>query len=499
MSVSLRAADPCLIAEDGSCLPAPQLVKANPVTYNHERHAVAQETAILVKRKSNVTPANFRAELQALGLRNIVGLTVKGWWRVPVPLGESADQLINRLTGMHDVQLVEKDGMMQASFTPNDPYFSLYQWGPQQIQAPTVWDMDGGSPGVWLAVVDSGIDYNHPDSPYFLYRGYNFVNNTADPYDDYMHGTHVAGIVAAAANNSVGIAGLCYYCGLLAVKVMEDSSGGSYSNIASGIEYAAYWGQQYGKKTIINLSLGSPYYSAVIAQAVSDAQGMGALVIAAAGNNGPGLPSYPAALPGVVAVAATDPLDNPASFSQYGSIAAPGVNILSTVPGWYTYPPYTYSSGTSMAAPHVAGAAGLVWSLFPGCTSYSVAAELESTVDIPPGWNANYGSGRLDVNNAILRFTSSTLPSANTGFFYNSNIYSFGGAGSKSYTVVSGALPPGIGLSNWGWVYGTPSQPGVYTFYIRVSDGICEYVDRQFSIAVYAPVFLPIVAKNTGG
>ncbi len=483
VSGSVHAVSPCLSTDDGRCLPAPYRVSGSPPAPPHTRQSAKQGPAVLVKRRKGITAADFKTRLQALGYRGAVGLVVKRWWKVPVPVGQNADQVMSRLARMPEAEVVEKDRTLHATYLPDDTYFA-YQWGMQTIQAPAAWDEGSGSPNVWIAVVDTGIDYDHPDRPVYLINGYNFVDGNTDPYDDNGHGTHVAGIAAADTNNGIGVAGLCYDCEVLAVKVADSNGNATNSNLADGIEYAAYWGQQYGASTVINLSLGSPAYSSIIAQAVSDAQAMGDLVVAASGNSGPGLPGYPAALPDVVSVSATDSSDIPASFSQYGDIAAPGVSIMSTVPTWYLYPPYTIMNGTSMASPHVAGAAGLVWSLFPACSGNQIASELLNTVDIPTGWDGNYGWGRLNVNNAILRFTTNALPAGNTGNDYSQTIDTFGGTALTTFTISSGALPPGLSMTSWGLIYGSPTQPGTYSFNIHVADGGCEAINQLFSISV---------------
>lgn len=485
----------CMYAEDGRCIPAPLPASQKPATSQGQRQSVPQGPAVLVKHKASVQAGAFIGDLHAWGFAQAEGLLVPRWWRVPVPAGQTVRQVITRLQSLPGVEVVEEDKQVTALFTPNDPYFWL-QWGPQNVQAPAAWDLTQGSVNVWVAIVDTGIDYNHPDRPAFLLLGYNFAYNNSDPYDDYSHGTHVAGIAAANTNNGIGVAGLCPYCMVLAVKVFDSSGSGANSTVANGIEYAAYWGSYYGEKTIINLSLGSPFYSQVLADAVSYAQSLGDLVVAAAGNAGPGPSDYPAALPGVVAVSATDSDNQPAYFSQYGDVAAPGVSIYSTVPLWYASTPYTYFEGTSMASPHIAGGAGLVWSVFPSCSAGQVASELEMTADAPLGWNYNYGWGRLNVNNALLRFTTNTLPIATTGSWYSAGLNTVGGAGGKTFSVSSGSLPPGLALSYPGTIAGTPTQAGVYSFTVHVADGFCETADQTYTLSVHLQVFLPLVSTK---
>jgi hypothetical protein len=145
-----------------------------------------------------------------------------------------------------------------------------------------------------------------------------------------------------------------------------------------------------------------------------------------------------------------------------------------------------------MASPHVAGAAGLVWSLFPGCTAGQVATELAATTDVPSGWTGAYGTGRLNVDRAIVRFTTDALPSATVGSPHSATVTAAGGMGAKVFSVLSGSLPPGLVLDpNQGTITGTPSQAGSYAFTLRVGDGVCETADRLFVISSVAPTVTP--------
>ena len=268
---------------------------------------------------------------------------------------------------------------------PDDPDFSL-QWGLAKINAPAAWDVVTGTTAITIAIVDSGVDLNHPDlrdkiwtNPgeipgnfidddgngkvddvhgWHVFRRWTGSDYVADEngnvQDDYGHGTHVAGIAAAATNNGVGIAGVSWSAAVMPVKVLDRYGFGWYSDIASGIVYAADNGAR-----IINLSLGGTSASAILCQAADYAHGKGAVLTAAAGNTSGSNPGnnvfYPAACPHVLAVAATDSADAWPSFSNFGpqvALSAPGVGIYSTwyyagigASGYYT------ESGTSMAAP----------------------------------------------------------------------------------------------------------------------------------------------------
>ena len=329
----------------------------------------------------------------------------------------------------------------------DDPDDSGYasQWALPKIGAPSAWDVTTGSDQMVMAIVDSGIDLDHPDLESRLWtnpgeipgngedddgngcqddvHGCNFVPTPelpeGDPSDDYGHGTHVAGIAGAATNNGVGTAGMSWAGSMMAVKVLDSSGSGYMDDVAQGIVYAVDNGAR-----IVNLSLGGPSPFAPLQEALAYARQGGALVVAAAGNHSaPGDPThvfYPAAYPEAMAVAATDSLDRQASFSNHGpqiSVAAPGVWVYSTCLG----DNYCYMSGTSMATPHVAGLAALVWSRHPEYSPALVQATIEMTAaDVNasqyPGWDPYLGHGRIDAAAAVrLDLSSVYLPYVSKG------------------------------------------------------------------------------------
>jgi len=290
---------------------------------------------------------------------------------------------------------VEPSIRIQAFSVPNDPYWNV-QWGLQKIQADWAWNTTVGSSDVLVAVVDTGIDYTHPDlDANYVPLGYDWVNNDTDPMDDHGHGTHCAGIIAAELNNNVGVAGLAQVR-VMAEKVLDSGGSGYAEWVANGIKHAVDAGAK-----IISMSLGSYGDSELIHDAVRYAYDMGVLIIAAAGNDDTNIKSYPAGYEEVVAVAATDQSDNKAYFSNWGDwieLAAPGVDIYSTVP-WG----YESWSGTSMACPHISGVAALIWSKYPGKSGDWVRLFLRSAVDDlgDPGFDVNFGYGRVNARKAV--------------------------------------------------------------------------------------------------
>lgn len=346
---------------------------------------------------------------------------------VTVPAG-GVEEALERYAADPTVERVEPDPVVRALGDPcagapcplpDDPELPR-QWGLQNdagtlhrypllgdsdIDAPFAWQLGAGEASTTLAVLDSGVDLDHEDLTGQLRLSANFTRSeTVD--DRHGHGTHVAGIAAARAGNGVGVAGVAPGVSLISGKVLADDGNGSCSSISAGIVWAVDNGAD-----VINLSVGGADGCSAQAAAVKRADDRGVLVVAAAGNGGSESASYPAAYPSVMAVAATDEQDALASFSNRGSwvdIAAPGAHVFSTQPNHESRTKarnYGSRSGTSMAAPHVAGAAALLWSLVgdlngDGRRSDEVRARLEGYADAVPGAGRTLGAGRLNLCNA---------------------------------------------------------------------------------------------------
>ncbi|WP_054969477.1 S8 family peptidase [Alicyclobacillus ferrooxydans] len=279
-----------------------------------------------------------------------------------------------------------------TSATPNDPLFPT-QYGLRQINTPDAWNVTIGSNRVIIAVVDTGIQYNHPDLSTKLLAGYNFVSNNTNWNDDNGHGTHVAGIAGAITNNNIGIAGTSPLCRLLPVKTHNSQGIGTIDNAARGIVYASNRGAH-----VINMSWSTTAYVEILEQACAYAWNRGSVLIAAAGNSSTNVYNYPAAFTTVIAVAATTSADTKASFSNYGrwvNVAAPGVDIMST------YPTSTYRtlSGTSMSAPFVSGTAALLAA--QGRTKLQIVRALQLTADKISGTGVYWIYGRINANRAV--------------------------------------------------------------------------------------------------
>jgi thermitase len=325
--------------------------------------------------------------------------------------------LLDHLRKRPDVEFAEFDSVVQPFLQPDDPYYStslstshygnVSQWGPKAVSAPAAWDLTTGNPNIIIAIVDTGVDNSHPDLASKIVGQYSLTGSTKDGFG---HGTHCAGIAAAATNNDVGIAGMCPNCSILSVKVLDDQGSGYMSDVASGITYAASHGAR-----VISLSLGGGSHSDTMRSALQYAISKNVLPVCAMGNSGSGNNTpEPAYWHDCLSVIATDQNGAKASFSNFGmkaDVAAPGVAILSTMP---TYPVtlttaygyrtnYDALSGTSMATPMVAGIAGLVLSQNPSLTPAQVAGIVMASSGDGINWNSNLAFGVVNAFNAVSR------------------------------------------------------------------------------------------------
>lgn len=346
---------------------------------------------IIVKFKDNVSDS--KAKSLAVKAKDEVKEKTPKFHVIKVKDG-NVEAAIAEYEASGDVEYAEPNYTYHASWTPNDTYFSNgVQYAPQKVSAQSAWDITRGSSSTKIAILDTGVDYNHPDLAGKVIKGYDYVDNDWDPMDRHDHGTHAAGIAAAQTNNARGIAGMAPSVSIYAVRVLDANGSGSLDDIANGIYHAVDSGAK-----VVSLSLGGPSGSTSLQNAVNYAVSKGSVVVVAAGNENTSAPSYPAYYSGAIAVAATDRNDNRASFSNYGSwvdVAAPGVDIASTVRNGG----YAYMSGTSMACPLVAGIAGLLAS--QGRSAANIRAAIENTADYVPGTGSYYSKGRVNAADAV--------------------------------------------------------------------------------------------------
>jgi len=317
---------------------------------------------------------------------------------------------------------------------PNDPNYPTQGAYLNRLEMPAAWDFTTGRPEVVIAILDTGVYLNHPDLAAGIWtnpleipdngidddgngfiddiHGWNFPDGNNQIYDDYSHGTHVAGIAAARINNMTGIAGMAGDATIMPVDVFNHRIG-TYEDLIRAIIYATDNGAR-----VINMSLGATSYSRGEEAAVDYAWNHGAVVVAAAGNTGRNTYHYPAAHPNAIAVAATNSLDNLCGFSTRGDfvdVAAPGCGDGDKILGiWSTVPTgYGWLQGTSMASPHVAGLAGLLFSLNPQLTNAEVRELIEKNVDDlgATGWDPYFGNGRINARKALAAVAPPPQPS----------------------------------------------------------------------------------------
>lgn len=407
--------------------PRSSLLRAPLATPSADEVAVSYQ--YIVRLKPSVSPENllldFPAEIEILAPSLNLFL-----FTVPSVMSLST---IEEFLG-DQVEYVERNRIdWYLDVTPNDPLFNTL-WGMHNIgqdggandadiDAPEAWDIKSGSDFV-VGIIDSGIDYNHPDlapnvwvNPGEVFgnnrdddnngyiddvHGWDFINNDNDPMDGYSHGTHVAGTIGAVGNNGVGVVGVNWAVKMAALKIFSDGGGTTTDAIIRAIDYA----NKMGFKVTSN-SWGGGGYSQALYDVIKAAGDKGYLFIAAAGNrnsNNDSFAHYPSSydLNNIVAVAASDQSDNRAGFSSYGKttvdLAAPGVSTNSTIPNGG----YGMKSGTSMATPHVSGAAALFWAKNLGVTAAEVEDALMKSVDKLPVWETLVVSGgRLNLNNLL--------------------------------------------------------------------------------------------------
>jgi subtilisin family serine protease len=398
--------------------------------------------------QSNEFLVQFASESSLVNSRPAIGQTVSGgtiqkkltddgWFSVTVQPGANLQTAMDAYRLRSDVQLVTPDFKLTLETTTNDTSVGS-QWGLSNtgvsgglvgadIGAPQAW-LFGTSSTVIVGVLDTGVDYNHPDLASNIWqngseipgngidddrngyvddrRGWDFANNDADPMDDNGHGTHVAGTIGAVGNNGVGVAGVAWSVRLMPLKFMDKDGSGSLSDAIEGINYARNMGAK-----IINASWGGGGFSNALQQAITQFQNAGGIFVAAAGNessNNVTTPAFPANYSGVISVGASTRTDTLASFSNFGTnvdVVAPGASILSTLPN----NKYGSLSGTSMAAPHVAGALALLWGQNATASASTITnALLNNTDNVLRGSTSQYGRIHVGKAAAALRGTPTT-------------------------------------------------------------------------------------------
>jgi serine protease len=392
-----------------------------------------EPAAVLVDLKDNVSEVEIAKLMATYGLElSFNSVHSRSWklMRVELAPGQDAERIVTALENDPRVENVEVELSYSLFWEPNDPEYK-YQWHLNQVNMPAAWELSQGK-GAIVAVIDTGVAYEDYKDRLGTYhqvedlkgihfvRGYDFVNKDEHANDDHAHGTHVAGTIAQATNNGIGVAGMAYKASIMPLKVLSGQGFGKTGDIADAIRFAADNGAH-----VINMSLGGPLPSKIMREAIHYAHKKGVVVVAAAGNNGQRKVGYPAAYPHTIAVSATRYDKTLTWYSNYGAeidVAAPGGDtrvdqnndgypdgVLQNTIGIQdpTSEGYFLFQGTSMASPHVAGAAALVMS--QGVTDPDkVEAILKSTAQKQGSedWDEKYGYGIIDAAAAVSKAAS---------------------------------------------------------------------------------------------
>jgi len=385
-----------------------------------------------------------------------------------------------------NVEYAEPNYIYRAFILPNDTYFdqqwALNQSNDHDIDAPDAWNITTGNENVIVAVIDTGVDWDHPDLADNIWnntdesidgsdtddngyiddvRGWDFYNNDSNPMDDNGHGSHCSGIISAVGNNGIGIAGICWNCSIIPIKALNSLGDGYADDLANAIYYAVDNGAD-----VISMSWGGYFESSLITDAINYADNNGVLLVGAAGNDNIDRSPYPAGYDSVIAVAATNQTDSKASFSNWGSwvdLAASGVDIYST----YTGDSYHEGTGTSMACPHVSGLAALLLSNNSSIDSSHIKSMLKSSVDEISS-DKYIGTGRINLYQSLL---NEDIPNAEI----NKSILSEDLSGN----VAIRGTANGTYFTNYSVLYGD----GVYpTTWIEINSSSSEVNDDVLAI-----------------
>ena len=398
-----------------------KLGTANP----HAGHSYSQNQ-VMVKFKSNLSDMKVTTTLNAYGTKQLKRIPRLDVFVLQIPDHLTVDETLTMLKLNPDIEYAEPNYKTYTCLTPNDLLFayqySLHNTGQSigvpgspsgqsraDIRAPEAWEETRGSDGVVVAVIDSGLDFNHPDlANKYSSRGRDLVNDDFDATDDSGHGTYTSGIIAAETNNSEGIAGVAWNCKVLPVKAIDTDGTGLYSWMIDGIIWAADQGVD-----VISLSIGGDVPADALEAALKYAYDLGVVIVASAGND-TGSVVYPAAYDDyVLACAATDYNDVRPDWSNSGpeiDVAAPGDRVISCYPAWALPQgtlPYIFGFGTSASAPIVAGLAALIKSLKPWLTPLDIMNIIRYTSDDInateyPGRDDFIGYGRINMEKALV-------------------------------------------------------------------------------------------------
>lgn len=368
---------------------------------------------------------DFREDIPAARIENKVSIIAQSYGVTPrlnsefsaadnLYIVEGDKQLLRKLRQSKELsqktEYIEPNYIYQTFFSPNDPDYSK-QWNLRSINVESAWDETKGS-GITVAVIDTGISPVPDLKDTKLVQGYDFVNDQVEAYDDNGHGTHVAGTIAQSTNNGYGVAGIAHEASLMPLKVLGGSGGGTISDIAEAIKFAADNGAD-----VINMSLGGGGESKLMQEAIDYAHSKGVVIVAAAGNSNQNSASYPARYPKVIGVSALDAAGLKAPYSNFGAgidISAPGGSetgkiVQETINPQTGTAAFLGFQGTSMAAPHVAGVAALVKASGISDPDEVFSVLQQSSRRVENDSLNHFGSGHLDAGAAVKLATKGQI------------------------------------------------------------------------------------------
>ncbi len=473
---------------------------------------------LLVKFRTGTDAASAAAILRQTGAASIETLGDLGWQRIKLPAGLTVEKGIARFKEAADIDLAQPNFYYRLQATPNDTRYAEL-WAMPKISAPQAWDLSTGSANVVVAVIDTGVRYTHEDLAANMWTnpgeisgngidddvngfiddvyGYDFYSNDADPMDETTgfggHGTHTSGTIGAIGNNSVGVVGINWAVRIMAIKIYSPAGTDTTSAmLINAYNYVRMMKNRGINVRVTNNSYGGCNEACGYDQATKDAidalGNAGILNVFAAGNSGVNIdvtPAYPASYtsPSVLAVAASTQTDN--RVFNFGPVsvdlAAPGSGILSTYRGDTGYQSL---SGTSMATPHVAGAAALLSAHNPSLSVQSLKATIMNTVDVLPQWNGVVKTGgRLNVANALqnqtvcaFQLSSESISVHNKGGYFSVNVTA---PQNCDFSVKSNV--------NWIHVAGPDAMSGNGTVTFRVRFN--HLISRTGTISVAGQIF----------
>ncbi len=457
LAISLLILSGCIlfISEKAHAVISHSLLKT-PKKFQYSKNELKAKSSpgeILIKFKSNTSSSKSRfstvnKQHNIKKIRNLFKTSHHGdikekhlsqWHKISLPPNTTFEQISDIYKNCPDVEFVEPNYIYDICTNPNDPYFNTsgswgqsYQdmWGLHKANLSSAWEIEKGNASIIVAVVDTGIDYNHPDITNNIWHnpgeipdnnidddqngyiddtiGWNFTNVSNDPKDGNGHGSHVAGTIAGTTNNGRGISGISWHSQVMAIKGITDDGWGTATDLALGIKYAADNGAR-----VINLSWGGIGTCQIIKDALDYAHSKGCILVAAAGNSNQDVSNFfPANYEKAITVAATNYQDEKTFFSNYGTnidVAAPGMDILSlkaegTNPSGVVGTNYCRLSGTSMSAPHVCGVAALILSRHPTYTNEEVTTFITCSADDlgEEGKDIYFGWGQINTYKALL-------------------------------------------------------------------------------------------------